>query len=201
MISSLSGTLLQVGLTGAVLDVQGKGYAVELTASHAASLTTGGTTSIHTILIVRNDSLTVYGFATTDERDLFEQLLSVTGVGPRHALAALSTYDAAILAHAIQSGDDKPFQKVPGIGPKTARMIVMNLRGNVTGHATAEPLPAEAATTETRARTEAIDGLMSLGWKKRAVHVVVEAIFTADPKSAATMDTATLIRAALALLA
>lgn len=207
MIALLTGPVVEVGLTEAVIEAGGIGYRLHLTAPHAASLIRGDNTVIHTILIVREDSHTIYGFASTEERTLFELLLTVTGVGPRHALAALSTFEVATLAHAIHSDDDRPFRQVPGIGPKTARMIVMSLHGKVTDLVAAAPSvstpPGRRANTQTPAgspaQAQAIEGLMSLGWPKKAVHTAIEAIYTDDP-AADTMDTGPLIRAALARL-
>lgn len=200
MISSLTGRVLHVGPTSAVVDVNGLGYAVDLTAPHAAALTVGEETTMPTMLIVRQESLTVYGFAGTDERELFSQLTSVTGVGPRHALAALSTLDVGTLARAIQADNDTPFRKVPGIGPKTARMIVMSLKSKVAGLVPEGDEPEQQrAPVETPARAEAAGALLSLGWKQRAANEALENIFSTNP-SAENMTTAALIRAALARL-
>lgn len=200
MISTLTGTVLHVGAMSAVIDVNGIGYAVELTVPHAASLTIGEGTTMHTSLVVRQESLTVFGFAGPDEQALFSQLTTVTGVGPRHALSALSTLDVGALARAIQADNDTPFRKVPGIGPKTARMIVMSLKGKVAALVPDGDEPTEHETVDTTARAEATAALLSLGWKQRTANEALEGVFTTDPVAAERMPTAALIRAALAQL-
>ncbi|MFB2554386.1 Holliday junction branch migration protein RuvA [Herbiconiux liangxiaofengii] len=199
MIAHLSGTVLQLSPRGAIIDTGGVGHSVELTASHAAALTVGAAVSMPTVLVVREDALTLFGFAGDDDRTVFEHLVTVTGVGPRSALATLGALDTASIATAIESDDDRPFRTVPGIGPKTARLIVMSLRGKLSFLAADTP-ESEPAPVDTPARGEALSALLSLGWKPKQAALALETVFTADPARAERMTSALLIRAALAEL-
>ncbi|MFB2580029.1 Holliday junction branch migration protein RuvA [Herbiconiux sp. P15] len=199
MIAHLTGTVLHTSPRGAIIDTGGVGHSVELTAPHAASLTIGHEVSMHTVLVVREDALTLFGFATDDDRTVFDHLITVTGVGPRAAMATLGALDAEAIATAIERDDDAPFRKVPGVGPKTARMIVMTLRGKLSVLAGDAPA-SDSAPVDTPARGEALNALLSLGWTQKRAAAALEQVFAANPKAAEKMTTALLIRAALAQL-
>ena len=104
---------------------------VRATARTLSNLRTGSTATLLTSMIVREDSMTLYGFAEPAEREVFEMMLSVSGIGPRIALAVLSVHTATEVERAVATGDDKAFTKVPGIGPKSARRIVLELAGKL----------------------------------------------------------------------
>ena len=127
MIASLTGHVTHVGLESVILDVNGFGMLVRATARTLSNLRTGSTATLLTSMIVREDSMTLYGFAEPAEREVFEMMLSVSGIGPRIALAVLSVHTATEVERAVATGDDKAFTKVPGIGPKSARRIVLEL--------------------------------------------------------------------------
>ena len=131
MIASLTGHVTHVGLESAILDVNGFGMLVRATARTLSNLRTGSTATLLTSMIVREDSMTLYGFAEPAEREVFEMMLSVSGIGPRIALAVLSVHTATEVERAVATGDDKAFTKVPGIGPKSARRIVLELAGKL----------------------------------------------------------------------
>jgi holliday junction DNA helicase RuvA len=125
VIARLRGTLVARTDAGLVLDVGGVGYLVSATPHVRARL--GDETTVETYLHVRDDALQLYGFATTDERELFEALLSVTGIGPKVALAIVSASPARELRRAIAAGDLARFEAIPGIGRRIAQRIVMEL--------------------------------------------------------------------------
>src|SRR5580765_1552927 len=145
---------------GLVLDVNGVGYLVAATPSVLRRATTGAEVTVETYLHVREDALQLYGFADAEERELFVHLLTVSGIGPKVALAVVSGSPAAELRRAIAMGDHARFQLIPGIGKKTAERIVLELRERITVSA------ADAAET-TGVFPGALDAraaLVELGW-------------------------------------
>ena len=136
MISFLRGTVAHVGLSSAVIDLNGAGMSVNATPQTLSGLRVGEEGKLFTSLIVREDSLTLFGFSSDDEREVFDILLSVSGVGPRLALAVLAVHDPEAIRVAAHTGDGKAFTKVPGIGPKVAGRIVLELAGKLVPHGT-----------------------------------------------------------------
>lgn len=129
MIAQLAGTLALRGLDAVVVDVGGVGFSVAISLHTLSSLPqTGQPVRLLTHMVVREDALLLYGFATEDEREAFQLCVSVSGVGPKLALAALSGLDPAGLALAIRQGDVARLQRIPGIGKKTAERLVVELR-------------------------------------------------------------------------
>ena len=158
MISFLSGRVAAKGSGFCVIDVGGVGFRLAMsTASIAALPTEGDDVLVHTYLHVREDDLSLFGFESEAERYAFEQLITVSGVGPKVALAALSALDADALATAIAAEDVALISSVPGIGKKTAQRIVLDLAGKLVTdgerHAAASPAAGAASATET---TEAL---------------------------------------------
>jgi Holliday junction DNA helicase RuvA len=158
MIARLRGRIAGRAGQGLVFDVNGVGYLVNATPSvhrlgARASDDREITIEIHTV--VREDTLALYGFATGDERELFELLLGVSGVGPKVALAIVSGSTPVELRRAIARDDVKRFQAIPGIGLKTAQRVVLELK---------EKLAAVVDTTEAREELVARDALVELGW-------------------------------------
>ena len=152
MIASLTGEVLTARLDSVVVEVGGVGLLVHTTPATAAAARPGESTRLATSLVVREDSLTLFGFADDDERALFEQVQTVSGVGPRLALAMLAVHPPRQLATAIAGGDVKALTKVPGIGKKGAERIVLELKdkvGALPGAATpvSEAPAAPAATS------------------------------------------------------
>lgn len=130
MISYLRGTVVSKGAGGVVLDVNGVGYELALSANAVADLPAAGRTAqVHTYLQVKDDGMSLFGFSDPAERDLFLKLVGVSGVGPKMALAVLSTMRPVELASAIADGDVKLLSTAPGIGKKTAQRIVLELQG------------------------------------------------------------------------
>jgi holliday junction DNA helicase RuvA len=150
MIARLRGRIAGRAGTGLIVDVNGVGYLVHATPSVQRLGDGEITVEIHTV--VREDALQLFGFATADERGLFELLLGVNGVGPKVALAILSASTPAELRRAIARDDVKRFQAIPGIGLKTAQRVVLELKAAVAD--------ATAAGDDLQAR----DALVELGW-------------------------------------
>ncbi len=190
MIAQLTGTVLSVSASSLVLDVGGVGYRVVATPSTLATVRPQHAASLATHLVVREDSMTLYGFETHHERDMFETLQSVQGVGPRLALALLAVHDPSSLVDAIHAGDQKALQRVPGVGAKVAARLLLELGGKLT-------LPdggAGPSAPHTDARDQVIAALESLGWSAKQAAAAVEAVAT-GPISGA--DVAVTLRAAL----
>ena len=202
MISSLSGTVLNSGSGWVVIGVGGIGLRVELPTGSGPACVAGDTLSLHTSLVVREDSLTLYGFMTEIELELFARLTSVSGVGPRLGLAVLSTLDPAEILSAVRTEDEKPFKQVSGIGPKTAKLMVLSLQGKLDGldivmdHGGAEGEGTSAGSADNRAAQAVVEGLVGLGWRESDAQLAVD-----DARSAgAPAEHSGLLRAALALL-
>ncbi len=201
VIASIRGEVLAAGIGWVVLDVSGVGFRVEVPSSLSVPQN-GAECTLHTSLIVREDSLTLFGFRTPDELEVFGHLLAVSGVGPRSALGVLGHMGPAEIAHAVQSEDERPFRKVSGIGPKTAKLIAVQLAGKVTperfGSSGEDPESAAAVAAPARstAVTDVEQGLIGLGYSAaQAERAVSDALDAGAPS-----DSSALLRAALALL-
>jgi Holliday junction DNA helicase RuvA len=161
---------------GLVLDVNGVGYLVAATPSVLRQADGGGELTVETYLHVREDALQLFGFADVGERELFTQLLTVSGIGPKVALAVVSASPADELRRAIVLGDHARFQVIPGIGKKTAERIVLELKEKVGVDAGLEPGPAPAAGGS--AHLVARDALVELGY---TVLEAEQALAAVDP--------------------
>jgi len=196
MISSVRGTVLAVQGTTAVIEVGGVGLAVQVTPQHGLSMRIGSEASVRTALIVREDDLSLYGFAESDELAVFDLLRSVTGVGPRSAMGVLAALDPNQIAQAVATEDDAAFRKVSGIGPKTAKLIVLQLAGKLAVVPTARAVAPVAATP---VRDSVLMALIGLGWPERtALQGVEDAYASATDLERETMPA--LLRLALAQL-
>lgn len=131
MISILSGTISHTNLDKVVLDISGIGFEIALTARHALKLRLGDEVTLFTRLVVREDDLSLFGFESSSERELFDQLCSVSGIGPKLALTTLAGLEASALRNAIIEQNESVFKAIPGIGPKTAKLIILSLTGKV----------------------------------------------------------------------
>ena len=131
MISSVRGEVLEVALDHVVIEAAGIGYRVNATPSTLATLRRGSQARLVTAMIVREDSMTLYGFGDSDTRDLFLTLLSVSGVGPRLAMATLAVHDAPALRQALADSDVAALTRVPGIGKRGAERMVLELRDKI----------------------------------------------------------------------
>ena len=199
MIASLSGRVISVGPTSAVVEVGGLGVLALCSPNTVAALRVGQPATLATSLIVREDALTLYGFASVDEREFFELLLTATGVGPKLAQAALAVLSPDELRHAIASENLVQLCKVPGVGRKGAQRIVLELKDKINTVATAEP--SAGTTPEPHAwREQVASGLQGLGWSAKdaeAACAEVDYLAREDPQ----ISVAALMRAALQALA
>jgi Holliday junction DNA helicase RuvA len=165
MIAAVRGEVIVRRPDHVVIDANGVGYRLAVSAETLKAVPAAGSeTFLHAELIAREDSLALYGFASEDERDLFRMLISVSGVGPKVAIAALSGGSSRELLRAIAAGDTKRFQAVPGIGKRTAERIIVELREKVAGGLEAESALAAAGEVGD-ARSLARDGLVNLGYQ------------------------------------
>lgn len=189
MIATVRGTVEAVGLDSAVIEVSGVGMLVRAAPATLAELRIGSEARLATSLVVREDSLTLYGFADDDEREVFETLQTVSGVGPRLALAVLAVHRPDELRAAVSAQDVAALTKVPGIGKKGAQRILLEI-GDKLGPVRAA-LPASAASTA-GGRPEVVDALAQLGWPVKAAEEAVGAVLEGTDG-----DVATVLRAAL----
>ena len=196
MISSLHGVVLHATSDQVVIDVGGVGFAVAVPADVAHTAVVGEKLLLHTSLIVREDSLSLFGFADRGELEIFGLLISVTGVGPKSALGVLSHLTADQIAEAVTAEDDAPFRRVSGIGLKTAKLIVLQLAGKVQAFA-APSKPAAAGGTDVV--TQVAAALVGLGWSEK-VAAEAAAQTAAEATDAERASVASLLRRTLALL-
>jgi Holliday junction DNA helicase RuvA len=140
MIALLRGVLADKGIDHVLVDVNGVGYRVAVSLNTLAALpAVGATATLHTELIVREDSLSLVGFASVDERTAFHLVTSVQGIGPKLAMSILSTLDAGALGAAVRDGDHARLTRIPGIGKKTAERLVLELRDKFGATSSATP--------------------------------------------------------------
>ena len=144
-----------------------------MTPAHALSMRVGHEASLVTSLIVREDSLSLFGFIDQESLDLFVLLTGVTGVGPKSAMGVLAELSPAQIAMAVTREDDTVFRKVSGIGPKTAKLIVLSLAGKVS---TFQAAPAEGRKVEGTVRDDVLAALVGLGWNDRAAEAGLDAV-------------------------
>ena len=192
MIASVSGEVIDIALDHAVIEAAGVGYKVMATPSTLANLRRGAESRLITAMIVREDSMTLYGFADGDARDLFLTLLGVSGVGPKIALATLAVYDPQGLRQALADGDVTALTRVPGIGKRGAERMVLELRdkigpvtpgaiGGAMGHAVRAPV---------------VEALVGLGFAAKQAEEATDKVLANDPEA----TTASALRSALSML-
>lgn len=163
MIAAVRGEVMVRRPDHVVIDAAGVGYRLTVSAETLKAVpATGREAFLHAELVAREDSLALFGFASEEERDLFCQLVSVSGVGPKVAIAVLSGGPARELLRAIAAGDAKRFQAAPGIGKRTAERIIVELREKVAGELEEEVALAAGDGSDPRALAR--DGLVNLGY-------------------------------------
>jgi Holliday junction DNA helicase RuvA len=195
VIASVRGTVLRAGLDSVVVEVGGVGMLVHTTPRTAAGMRTGQTASLATALVVREESLTLYGFADENERQVFETVQTVSGFGPRLALAMLAVHSPDAVRGAISTGDLVALTKVPGIGRKGAERIVLELRDKIglpIGAAAGAATPTAPAVAPWRGQVR--EALVGLGWSVKQADDAVEVV---APGAGDGSDVSGLLRAAL----
>ncbi len=198
MIASITGQVEHVGLTTAVVAVGGFGVQVQATPETLSGLRIGGEVRLDTAYVARKDeSPLLFGFRSPAEREVFEIMLGISGVGPRTALAVLSVLGPDEVHRAIAQGDPKAFTTVPGIGPKGARRIVLELADKLI--VPDRPAPSAAAPVEPW-REQVLEALVGLGWnEKDAARGIADALADREELTASG-DVATILRTVLAWL-
>jgi Holliday junction DNA helicase RuvA len=193
MIGFLRGVVAGSGAEQLTLDVGGVGYVMSVTAEHARTVRAGEETTVLTTLVIRDEVVTLYGFRTPEEKGLFDVLRSVSGVGPKLALAVLSALTPERIAQAVADEDAKAFQTVSGIGAKTAKLITVQLAGRI---APPQQPAAAAATPAAQASSVHVTAaLVGLGWVERDAQQAVEQALAAGAQGEDG-----LLRAALGVL-
>lgn len=203
MISSIRGEVLEVSLNYAVVEVSGFGLEVIATPQTLAELRAGNEVRLQTSFVPRQDDAPLlFGFADSAEREIFTTLLSISGVGPRLALAVLSVHSPAEVRMAIAESDTAAFTKVPGIGKKTAQRILLELAGKLVideSEATAADASPSAQNAETGARPQVQEALISLGWTEKDAKKAVETVYRDSPELESA-DVSTVLRETLRML-
>ena len=199
MIASVRGEVLEVALDHVVIEAVGIGYRVNATPSTLATLRHGSEARLVTAMVVREDSMTLYGFGDSDTRDLFLTLLSVSGVGPRLAMATLAVHDAAALRQALADGDVTALTRVPGIGKRGAERMVLELRdkvGPVGAAGGPGATPTGAALNGHAVRGPVVEALVGLGFAAKQAEEATDKVLAAGHDA----TTSGALRAALSLL-
>ena len=204
MIASVRGVVLAVRLDAAVVEVGGVGMLLQATPATLAGLRVGQEARLSTSLVVREDSLTLFGFADDDERDVFETVQTVSGIGPRLALAMLAVHTPDGLRAAVAGQDLNALVKVPGIGRKGAQRIVLELTDRlgapVSGGVGSAPLVLPGSSPAWH--DQVVEALVGLGWSAKQATDAVEAVTAVsgsshEPGGAAAGDVAGVLRSAL----
>ena len=194
VISFLSGTVHRIAADHLVVLTYGVGRKVHVTPETLASTRHGAEIELVTSLVVREDSLTLYGFGTEDENHTFEVLLTISGIGPRLAMAILSVMGPDELASAISNQDSNALTRVPGIGKKGASRIILELENKLPKPAASAPGPALSFGGGNQ---QVVDALVGLGWKEQQAEEVVAEVVK---DTGADAGTSALLKAALKVL-
>lgn len=192
MIASVRGEVLDIALDHAVIEAAGVGYKLMTTPTTLATLRRGSEARLITAMIVREDSMTLYGFSDAESRDLFTTLLGVSGVGPKIALATLAVYDANALRQALGDGDVTALTRVPGIGKRGAERMVLELRDKI-----GATVPGNSAGAVGHAiRGPVVEALIGLGFAAKQAEEATDKVLAGDPDA----STQSALRAALSML-
>lgn len=176
MISSISGIVKYISLNSVVVEVGGVGILIQVPNRVAISLSAGATASFHTYLVVREDALILFGFTDLIDRDFFELLLSVTGIGPKVAQAILSGSDSATIATAISSSNLKTLESFPGLGKKGAQRLVLELKDKVAG------LASKNANKSLSVGNQVENALQGLGYSAKDAASMVSQVLSSNGK-------------------
>jgi Holliday junction DNA helicase RuvA len=193
MIASLRGEVLDVALDHVVIEAAGVGYKVMATPSTLSTLRRGSEARLIIAMIVREDSMTLYGFADAEARDLFSTLLGVSGVGPKIGLATLAVYDAQTLRQALADGDVTALTRVPGIGKRGAERMVLELRDKIGAVPSAGGL---AGVSGHAIRGPVVEALVGLGFAAKQAEEATDKVLAEEPDA----TTSSALRAALSML-
>jgi Holliday junction DNA helicase RuvA len=199
MIAFVRGTVAAVGLTSAVIEVGGIGLELQCTPDTLAQLRHGGDATLPTSMVVREDSLTLFGFADDDEKQMFELVQTASGVGPKLAQAMLAVLTPEAIRRAVAGDDVKALTSVPGIGQKGAQRIILELRDRI-GAPGATPVgTTTSASAGSGWQTQVHGGLVGLGWSGKEADQAISAV-TSEAERMGEPDVARLLRLALQTL-
>jgi Holliday junction DNA helicase RuvA len=193
VIASVRGEVLDIALDHVVIEAAGVGYKLMATPSTLATLRRGSEARLITAMIVREDSMTLYGFPNADARDLFLTLLGVSGVGPKIALATLAVYDATALRQALGDGDVTALTRVPGIGKRGAERMVLELRDKIGRVGTGG---SSTISSGHGVRGPVVEALVGLGFAPKQAEEATDKVLATDEEA----TTSTALRSALSLL-
>lgn len=177
MIAQLNGKLIEKNPTELVIDCGGVGYDVKISLNTYTNIGTSEAIRVFTKLIVREDAQILYGFATKEEREMFNYLISVSGIGPNIAMVMLSSMVPEEIAYAIQTEDVVTIQGIKGIGAKTAQRVILDLKGKVMK--IAGGIENSGALNNTN-RFDALTALVSLGFDKKAAEKAIDKVDSGD---------------------
>ncbi len=177
MIAQLNGKLIEKNPTELVIDCGGVGYDVKISLNTYTNIGTSEAIRVFTKLIVREDAQILYGFATKEEREMFNYLISVSGIGPNIAMVMLSSMVPEEIAYAIQTEDVLTIQGIKGIGAKTAQRVILDLKGKVMK--IAGGIENSGASNNTN-RFDALTALVSLGFDKKAAEKAIDKVDSGD---------------------
>ncbi|MET7769750.1 Holliday junction branch migration protein RuvA [Nocardia sp. NPDC005366] len=196
MIASVRGEVLEVALDHTVIEAAGVGYRLNATPATLATLNRGEETRLYTAMIVREDSMTLFGFADTEARDLFGLLQTVSGVGPRLAMAVLAVLEPEALRKALAESNVAALTRVPGIGKRGAERMVVELRDKVNLVPVQAGPPGAVTPAIAPVRDQVVDALTGLSFPLKQAEQAVDSVLAEQPAA----DTSTALRAALSLL-
>jgi Holliday junction DNA helicase RuvA len=201
MIAHLRGRLLSKTPNQAIVECAGIGYDVTISVTTFSALPAeGADVALHIHTHVREDQLALFGFSETQEKRLFEKLLTISGIGPKLAITVLSGIDAGRLVTAIRSGDHATLTRIPGIGKKTAERVVLELKDKLDDLAVSIPTTAGGSHQGVagQAGDDALSALVNLGYARPIAQKAIETAIAKDPEAA--RDFETLFRAAMAAI-
>lgn len=200
MIVSLRGTVIDIALQSAVLECNGVGYQVLATPQTLATLTRGTEAFMLTSHVIREESQTLYGFTSTEAREMFALLQTVSGLGPKLALAAQSVFDSTELARAIANSEAKTLQKIPGVGKRMAERMVVDLKDKVVGYLDATGQQNHPATmpslSSSAVADQVLEALIGLGFTEKTAEPALITVLSEHPD----WNTAQVLRATLSTL-
>ncbi|MBH0120587.1 Holliday junction branch migration protein RuvA [Rhodococcus sp. HM1] len=194
MIGSVRGEVLDIALDHVVIEAGGIGYRINATPATLGTLRRGDETRLVTAMIVREDSMTLYGFANTEARELFGLLQTVSGVGPRLAMATLAVLEPDALRAALAEGNTTALTRVPGIGKRGAERMIVELRDKVAAFAGAGETTTAASASPIR--DQIVEALVGLGFTAKQAEPATDTVLAEDPGA----EVSTALRAALKLL-
>jgi len=194
VIGSVRGEVLDIALDHVVIEAGGIGYRINATPATLGTLRRGDETRLVTAMIVREDSMTLYGFANTEARELFGLLQTVSGVGPRLAMATLAVLEPDALRAALAEGNTTALTRVPGIGKRGAERMIVELRDKVAAFAGAGETTTAASASPIR--DQIVEALVGLGFTAKQAEPATDTVLAEDPGA----EVSTALRAALKLL-